>query len=78
MQCYKVSYSAANVWISLKMLCLPVLASFANAKLLDFSPNNTQRSTYTQSHAMLYVAHALGTAVVLYSVSVHDVCLLPR
>ena len=38
-RCYKVLYGVPNacfVWISLKMLCSPVLASFADAKLLDF------------------------------------------
>ena len=34
--CYKVPYGIPNtlfVWISLKTLCLPVLASFADSKL---------------------------------------------
>ena len=37
----KLHYSVPNaciVWISLKTLCPPVLASFADSKLLDFSP----------------------------------------
>ena len=36
---YKVPYGVPNVcilYISLKMLCSPALASFADAKLLDF------------------------------------------
>ena len=41
MQLCKVPYGVPNtriLWISLKTLCSPVLASFADAKLLDFSP----------------------------------------
>ena len=40
MRCYKVPYGIPTtcfVWISPKMLCSPVLASFADSKLLDFS-----------------------------------------
>ena len=40
-QCYKVPYGVPNawfVWISPKMLYSPILASFADSKLLDFSP----------------------------------------
>jgi hypothetical protein len=73
-RCYNIPYSVPNaciVWISLKM---PVLASFADAKLLDFSPKDTQLNVpFIRSHAMLYTAHALGMAAVLCSVSVHDV-----
>jgi hypothetical protein len=46
---YKVPCSVLNaciLWISLKTLCSPALASFADAKLLDFSPNDTQCSIY--------------------------------
>ncbi len=42
-QCYKVPYGVPNVyivWIWLKTLRSPALASFADAKLLDFSPSN--------------------------------------
>ena len=41
MQLCKVPYGIPNaciVWISLKTLCSPILASFADAKLLDFFP----------------------------------------
>ena len=31
-------------------VCSPVLASFADGKLLDFSPSSTQRSIYTKGH----------------------------
>ena len=40
-QLCKLPYSVPNaciVWISLKTLCSPVLASFADSKLHDFSP----------------------------------------
>ena len=40
MRCYKVPYDIPNagfVWISLRTLCSPVLVSFADSKLLDFS-----------------------------------------
>ena len=40
-QCYKVLYGVPKawyVWISPKTLCLPLLASFADSKLLDFCP----------------------------------------
>ena len=40
-QLCKVPYDVPNTciaWISLKTLCPPVLASFADAKLLDFFP----------------------------------------
>ena len=40
LQCYKVPYGVPNSWfvcISQKMLYSPVLASFADSKLLDFS-----------------------------------------
>ena len=33
----KVPYGVPNAWISPKTLCSPVLASFADSKLLDFS-----------------------------------------
>ena len=36
-QCYKVPYHVPNAYGFPKMLCLPVLASFADSKLLDFS-----------------------------------------
>ena len=39
-RCQKVPYGVPNawfVWISPKTLCSPVLASFADSKLLDFS-----------------------------------------
>ena len=40
LRCCKVPYGVPNVWfvwISQKTLCSPVLASFANSKLLDFA-----------------------------------------
>jgi hypothetical protein len=40
---YKVPYGVPNaciVWISLKTLLSPALASFADAKLFDFSPSD--------------------------------------
>ena len=43
---YKVSYNISNaciVWISLKTLC-SLLASLADAKVLDFSLSNTRPS----------------------------------
>ena len=39
LQCYMIPYGIPNaciVWIPLKTLCSPVLASFADSKLLDF------------------------------------------
>ena len=45
-QACKIPYGVPNactcciVWISLKALCSPVLASFADAKLLDFFPTS--------------------------------------
>ena len=30
-------FQSHDVWISPKMLCLPVLTSFADSKLLDFA-----------------------------------------
>ena len=47
LRCYTILYGVPNaciVWISLKTLCLPVLTSFADGKLLDFSLSGTQRS----------------------------------
>ena len=43
LRCYNimVPYGVPNVWISLKTLCSPVLVSFADGKLLDFSPSGT-------------------------------------
>jgi hypothetical protein len=54
---------ACIVWISLKTLCLQVLASFADATLLDFSLRNTQRSIYTYSHEQ-YVYALYGMYIV--------------
>ena len=45
--CYTIRYGIPNaciVWIPLKTLCLPVLASFADGKLLDVSLSGTQHS----------------------------------
>jgi hypothetical protein len=42
-RCYKVPYSVPNaciLWISLKTFRSPALASFAGARLLDFSPSD--------------------------------------
>ena len=39
-ECYMILYSVSNaciVWISLKTLCSPVLAAFADSKILDFA-----------------------------------------
>ena len=36
MWCYKVPYGVPIVWISLKTLCLPVLALFADSKFFTF------------------------------------------
>ena len=39
-RCYMILYGVSNaciVWISLKTLCSPVLAAFADSKLLDFA-----------------------------------------
>ena len=38
------------VWILLKTLCSPVLAPFADGKLLDFSLSGTHCSIYTKGH----------------------------
>ena len=53
LQYYKVPYGVPNaciVWILLKTLYLPVSVSFADGKLLDFSPSGTQCSNYMKSH----------------------------
>ena len=42
---YGVS-NACNVWISLKMFYSPVLAAFANSKLLDFARASDSMTTY--------------------------------
>ena len=39
-RCYMILHGVSNaciVWISLKMLCSPVLAAFPDSKLLDFA-----------------------------------------
>ena len=39
-RCYMILHGVSNaciVWISLKTLCSPVLAAFADSKLLDFA-----------------------------------------
>ena len=53
-QLCKLPYGIPNAWISLKMLCSPVLASFADSKLLDFSPASGGMTL--RINRMLYVA----------------------
>ena len=67
LRCYRIPYGVPNAcieWIPLKTLCLPVLASFADGKLLDFSLSGTQYSICTKGHVpVLYTvcsAHGPG------------------
>ena len=60
--CYKVPYGIPNtciVWIYPKTLCSPVLASFADSKLLDFSPlaSDAKYSSHATT-SMLYTVCA--------------------
>ena len=61
---FLMAFQTCIVWIPLKTLCLPVLASFADCKLLDFSLSGTQRSIYMKGHVqVLYIvcsAHGRG------------------
>ena len=48
-RCYKVPYGIPNtqfVWISPKMLCSPVLASFTESKLLNFHLASSSMTLY--------------------------------
>ena len=60
--CYTIPYGIPNaciVWIPLKTLYSPVLASFTDGKLLDFFPSSTQGSVYTKGH----VPHCCSTCI---------------
>ena len=65
MRCYKVPYGVPNaciVWISLKTLCSPVLASFADSKLLDFaraSNSMTYRTLCAARYTCIQYMHLL-------------------
>ena len=60
LQCYTIPYGIPNaciVWIPLEILCSPVLSSFADDKLLDFShASGTQHSIYTKGHVLVLYA----------------------
>ena len=77
LRCYTISYGgpiACIVWIPLKTLCSPVLASLVDGKLLDFYPSGTQRSIYTKGHVpVLYtVCPAHGRGLVKAQPTEHD------
>ena len=75
-QCYKAPYGVPNaciVWILLKWLSLSISASFADAKLLDFSPSGTQLSIYTKSHVFRHT-HTLY----MYNIMALSKLELPR
>jgi hypothetical protein len=62
-QCYNimVPYCVPNeciVWISLKTLRSPALASFADAKLLDFSPSDLAYNVLF-IHEVIILLHTL-------------------
>ena len=80
MQVCKVPYGVPNaciVWILLKMLCSPVLVSFADSKLLDFflrvenkpvSPASSVKSSPVACFAIVPKAHAprINNTYILY------------
>ena len=77
LRCYTIPHGVPNaciVWIPLKTLCSPVLASFADGKLLDFSLSGTYRSIYTKGHVpVLYtVCPAHGRGLVKARPTEHD------
>ena len=43
------------MWISPKTLCLPVLASFADYKLLDFDPASDSMTLHVRINRMVYM-----------------------
>ena len=65
LRCYKVPYGVLNaciVWILLRTPCSPVLISFVDGKILDFSPSSTQHSNYTKNYALYQPSpHAMNS-----------------
>ena len=62
LRCYMVPYGVPNaciVWIPLKTLCSPVLVSFADCKLLDFS---------TKQHSTFYLYEGSCTGIHIRSI----------
>jgi hypothetical protein len=75
-QCCKVPYGVSNafiVWIFLKALYSPVLASFAYSKLLDFSPSDTQFSIHVCTASFTRTLILYGTCMCV-SAHTHNRC----
>ena len=61
--CYTIPYgvpNAWNVWILLKTLCLPVLASFADGKLLTFPKAALNIPICMKGHVLVYTYALYG------------------